>query len=381
VIRRAVTWLDARSGSVPLVRKGLRYVFPDHWSFLLGEIALYTFVVLVGTGIYLTFFFHPSYETVALDTTVTWDGIEYAVSKTFDEPKGYYFGCVNVGETVAPGEAADNATANTTVEYANGTEETFTDIVFEGVLCDCSAMGANDHTVKVDLDGHLAADTEYHYRFIYDGVASQIGRCRTLPEPDASPESMRFAVLSCQNYLNGYFPALHYVAQEDVDFIVHVGDFIYESDAGDFKGLGSNDYPGREKTLPSGHERVRTLEDYRYLYRKYHSDPHLQRALEQHARIFTWDDHEFANDIYWDDNGVPRAPDHPADEGENGISRLVEAALKAWWEYTPTRAKYDEDATRKRRNEAWRRTNPEKVRAELDLRSRMKPLRGQGRGR
>jgi len=60
VIARAVRWLDRKSASAPLVRKTLRYVFPDHWSFLLGEVALYAFVVLVATGIYLTLFFEPS---------------------------------------------------------------------------------------------------------------------------------------------------------------------------------------------------------------------------------------------------------------------------------------------------------------------------------
>jgi len=60
VIRRTVRFLDERSGGAPFLRKALRYVFPDHWSFLLGEVALYTFVILVGTGIYLTFFFEPS---------------------------------------------------------------------------------------------------------------------------------------------------------------------------------------------------------------------------------------------------------------------------------------------------------------------------------
>jgi quinol---cytochrome-c reductase cytochrome b subunit len=60
VIRGAVRWLDQRSGTAPFIRKALRYVFPDHWSFLLGEVALYAFVVLVGTGIYLTLFFEPS---------------------------------------------------------------------------------------------------------------------------------------------------------------------------------------------------------------------------------------------------------------------------------------------------------------------------------
>jgi len=60
VIRRTIRFLDQRSGSAPLLKKTLRYVFPDHWSFLLGEVALYAFIVLVATGVYLTFFFEPS---------------------------------------------------------------------------------------------------------------------------------------------------------------------------------------------------------------------------------------------------------------------------------------------------------------------------------
>jgi ubiquinol-cytochrome c reductase cytochrome b subunit len=64
VIRRAVRFLDQRTGSVPFVRKVLRYVFPDHWSFLLGEVALYAFIVLVATGVYLTFFFVDSSQEV-----------------------------------------------------------------------------------------------------------------------------------------------------------------------------------------------------------------------------------------------------------------------------------------------------------------------------
>jgi len=60
VIRRGVQFLDRRSGAAPFLRKALRYVFPDHWSFLLGEVALYAFIVLVATGIYLTLFFEPS---------------------------------------------------------------------------------------------------------------------------------------------------------------------------------------------------------------------------------------------------------------------------------------------------------------------------------
>ena len=60
MIRSLVRFLDERTGSASFVRQALRYAFPDHWSFLLGEVALYAFVVLVATGIYLTLFFEPS---------------------------------------------------------------------------------------------------------------------------------------------------------------------------------------------------------------------------------------------------------------------------------------------------------------------------------
>jgi ubiquinol-cytochrome c reductase cytochrome b subunit len=64
VIRGAVRFVDERTGTAPFLRKALRYLFPDHWSFLLGEVALYAFVVLVATGIYLTFFFVDSTHQV-----------------------------------------------------------------------------------------------------------------------------------------------------------------------------------------------------------------------------------------------------------------------------------------------------------------------------
>ena len=69
VTRRTVKWVDERSASAPLLRKALRYLFPDHWSFLLGEVALYAFMVLVATGIYLTFFFVDSTQDVVYHGT------------------------------------------------------------------------------------------------------------------------------------------------------------------------------------------------------------------------------------------------------------------------------------------------------------------------
>src|SRR5256714_12251177 len=82
VIRRPVRFLDERTGSAPFLRKALRYVFPDHWSFLLGEVALYAFIVLVGTGIYLTLFFDPS------TATTTYHG-EYRPLHGFEMTQAY----------------------------------------------------------------------------------------------------------------------------------------------------------------------------------------------------------------------------------------------------------------------------------------------------
>jgi len=216
-----------------------------------------------------------------------------------------------------------------------------TDVVYEGVVTDAERVRAHDYTVKVDLDGRLDPDREYHYRFVYRGVASRTGRCRTLPHPDASPESLRIALLACQNYSNGYYPAYHYVAEEDVDFLVHVGDFIYESDGGEFKGLGSYDYPGREKALPSGNGRVWNLDDYRYLYRTYRSDRFLQEAMESHTLIAGWDDHEMVNDVYWDRVTDAPAGDHPRGDDPQFMTELIADAMHAWWEFMPARVEYD----------------------------------------
>ena len=60
MIKRSLRPLDSRTGAASGLVKLMRYIFPDHWSFLLGEIALYCFIVLVATGIYLTLFFDPS---------------------------------------------------------------------------------------------------------------------------------------------------------------------------------------------------------------------------------------------------------------------------------------------------------------------------------
>ena len=62
-----IGWIDSRLGVDSWARKALRKVFPDHWSFLLGEIALFTFIVLVATGVFLTLFYRPDATPVVYE--------------------------------------------------------------------------------------------------------------------------------------------------------------------------------------------------------------------------------------------------------------------------------------------------------------------------
>lgn len=200
-----------------------------------------------------------------------------------------------------------------------------------------------DYTVKVDLDGTLEADRRYYYRFGYDDATSRTGRCRTLPAADSSPESVRFGVFTCQNYLNGYFGAHYHLAREDVDFLLDLGDSIYE--VGSLPGTREK-YAGHRIDLDKGNEFVDTLEDYRGIYRTYRSNQFLQEALERHTRIHVWDDHEFVNDIYWEEDPeygtvVPRARKHSASHPRRSdtafMLALIAGAIQAWSEYTPAR--------------------------------------------
>lgn len=172
-----------------------------------------------------------------------------------------------------------------------------------------------------------------------------LGTVKRFPNGAQRQSALSFAVCTCQDYLNGYYTPYGHVADEDVDFLLHLGDFIYESAAGQYKGLGSPELPGRTLGLPSGKELAWTLEDFRYLHRTYRSDRQLQRALEQHTLIATWDDHAVANNRFWDhDHEAPVLPDHPRGNTSSIARRITAAGIRAWVEYLPTRVGYDPDA-------------------------------------
>jgi alkaline phosphatase D len=186
-----------------------------------------------------------------------------------------------------------------------------------------------DNVVRVDTDGRLLPGRVYYYRFLTrDGHVSRTGRFKTLPAPDALTP-IRIGQVTCSDYTNGYFHAYRFLADESLDFIVHLGDYIYES-------VGDPRYQApladRRIELPSGQLQAITLDDYRTLYRRYRADPDLQPLHERHALIAVWDDHEFANDSYGAVAPETRAEPDP-------VRRL--AANQAWFEYIPARVVFD----------------------------------------
>jgi alkaline phosphatase D len=189
-----------------------------------------------------------------------------------------------------------------------------------------------DHIVKVDVDGRLQPQTTYYYRFITrSGHVSRTGRFQTLPATGAPVRSARFGYVSCADYTNGYYNAYRMLAEEELDFVIHLGDYVYES-VGDPQY--QNPLPDRQIHLPSGKSKAFTLADYRTLYQIYRSDPDLQRLHERHAVIAIWDDHEFANDTYF----PAVAPD---DSLESDPPRRL-TANRVWFEYMPARVTFDE---------------------------------------
>lgn len=195
---------------------------------------------------------------------------------------------------------------------------------------------AQDFTVKVDAN-KLRSNQRYYYRFRYGNVISPIGQTKTLPE---SSNTVNFAVCSCSNYPAGYFHVYQEIAKQDVDVVIHLGDYIYEYGK---DGYATEDAAklGRELALDNNKEMI-TLDDYRKRYALYRKDIDLQTVHQRHPFIVIWDDHELANDT-WKDG----AENHTEEVGNNKnegkfIERKI-AALQAYFEWMPIRPVSDND--------------------------------------
>ena len=149
------------------------------------------------------------------------------------------------------------------------------------------ARPQNGHTVNA-VATDLPSNTWLYYQFYSRGQKSRVGRTRTFPAPWDHVEHMRFGLASCQNYIAGFYPAYRDMVEQDLDFVVHVGDYIYEN------GATSNpNFPGRNHT---GGE-IFTVEEYRNRYALYRLDPDLQAAHANYPFLVTWDDHEVDNNV------------------------------------------------------------------------------------
>jgi alkaline phosphatase D len=208
------------------------------------------------------------------------------------------------------------------------------DVVVTG---DARADATSDWTVKVVVrDARLRPATTYWYRFTALGASSRTGRCRTLPDPGAHVARLRLGYVSCQDFTSGRFHVLRKLADADVDHVIHLGDYIYETVSDpDFQQRGPRE---RRLQLPGGRPRAETLADYRWLYRTYRRDPDLQRLHERHTMIAIWDDHEFANDCY----GIHDTD--TTDAAANADPARRAAASQAWSEYVPAAVPFDPEA-------------------------------------
>lgn len=138
------------------------------------------------------------------------------------------------------------------------------------------------HSVHVEVHG-LEPDRWYWYRFRCGDAQSIIGKTRTTPALDALPDRLRFAFVSCQSYEQGLYTGYDHMQREDLDLVVHLGDYIYE-------------YGGKEGKVRKHTEgEIMSLDDYRNRHAQYRTDPHLQAAHAQFPWLVVWDDHEVDN--------------------------------------------------------------------------------------
>lgn len=187
------------------------------------------------------------------------------------------------------------------VEYIVSESEDLSDPVTDGKAYTSSDI---DYTIKVIAE-NLQPFTGYYYQFtICDSdVKSPLGRTKTAPEADDDVTSLGLAVFSCSNFPTGFFNAYGNSARkDDVDFVVHLGDYIYE-------------YATSTSARPVQPEReIFTLYDYRRRLATYRTDLDLLLSHQKFAWIPVWDDHEISNNGYRD--------------GSSGLNNTEESFVK-----------------------------------------------------
>lgn len=207
------------------------------------------------------------------------------------------------------------------VRWEVAADERFRRVVRRGSAVASAALG---HSVHPEVDG-LEPDRRYWYRFRVGDHLSPVGRTRTFPRRGSSPADLRFAFASCQAWHDGYYTAYNHMAEEDLDLVVHLGDYLYE------RGLKSNK---RGVDLPSQFDREAfSLARYRLQYALYKSERPLQRAHAAFPWIQTIDDHEVENN-FADDRSQA---DTGSDQDPAVFRRRRARAFQAMYENMPLR--------------------------------------------
>jgi len=182
------------------------------------------------------------------------------------------------------------------VRWEVAEDERFGKIAAKGKTLATPQLG---HAVHVELTS-LKPGRWYFYRFHCGGATSPVGRTRTMPAPDEMADQLKFAVTSCQNYEQGLFTAYQQMVADQPDLVFHLGDYIYEYEAG--RNGKIRQHLGKE---------IESLGEYRVRYGQYKSDPDLQAMHAACPWFVTWDDHEFDNnyaDLISEEKGI--APAH-----------------------------------------------------------------------
>jgi len=206
------------------------------------------------------------------------------------------------------------------VHWQVSRSEDFRRIVAEG---DASAEAERDHCVKAVATG-LQPDRWYYYRFRDGrGGVSPTGRTRTLPE--GRTQRFNLGIFSCANLAFGFFNAYgHAAARNDIDLLVHLGDYYYEYPHGTYPSARTA-VPGRFHPETEAFQ----LDSYRLRHAMYRADPDLQRLHARFPMVLMWDDHETANNS-WQGGAENHDPDK-----EGAWSARKAAALQAYREWLP----------------------------------------------
>ncbi|TQS42144.1 alkaline phosphatase D family protein [Cryptosporangium phraense] len=202
------------------------------------------------------------------------------------------------------------------VRWEVADDERFRRVVRSGTAV---ARASNAHTLHVDVRG-LGAARDYFYRFRVGSQVSPTGRTRTAPAPGASPRRLRFTTASCQNWQDGFYTAYRSMAAEDLDFVLWLGDYIYESAP----------WPGLVREH-AGTGQPYTLDEYRIRHAQYRTDPDLARMHAAAPWIVSIDDHDV------DDNWTGDLPADPRAVERVPFPARKAAALRAYAEHLPIR--------------------------------------------